>query len=31
VALEEGGEMAGVALFVWALLDHLRAAGPASS
>jgi hypothetical protein len=27
VALEEGGEMAGVALFVWALLDHLRAAG----
>ena len=27
VALEEGGEMAGVALFVWALLGHLRAAG----
>jgi hypothetical protein len=27
VALEEGGEMAGVALFIWALLDHLRAAG----
>jgi hypothetical protein len=27
VTLEEGGEMAGVALFIWALLDHLRAAG----
>ena len=27
VALEEGGEMAGVALFVWALLDHLGSAG----
>jgi hypothetical protein len=27
VALEEGGEMAGVALFIWALLDHLRSAG----
>jgi hypothetical protein len=27
VALEEGGEMAGVALFIWALLDHLGSAG----
>jgi hypothetical protein len=26
-ALEEVGEMAGVALFIWALLDHLRSAG----
>jgi hypothetical protein len=27
VTLEEGGEMAGVALFIWALVAHLRSAG----